>query len=66
MPRRLRDRHAGALPVIRSEGDSVIFHISIPGLPRTRTLVIRCDDWGHVWVSVAGAESPGEKGPAEA
>ena len=57
MARKPLDRQAGALPVIRSDRDSVVFHIQISGARGVRGLVIRCDDAGNVWASL---ESTGE------
>jgi hypothetical protein len=54
--RRALDRQAGPVPEIRVEGDSVTFRLDIAGTGRLRRLVLRCDEKGNVWASVAEPE----------
>jgi len=43
----------GAMPDIRTEGDSVIFYMDLVGTRPPARLVLRCDAEGNVWASVA-------------
>ena len=54
--RRTLDGRPGALPEIRLEGDSVMFHLEIVNGRTTSRLLIRCDPDGSVWVSIGPAE----------
>lgn len=58
--RKLPDRQAGALPVIRAERDSVIFHLEIARISKSGRLVIRCDAEGNVWAAIDGARTANE------
>jgi hypothetical protein len=57
--RRAPDRRAGPVPEIRVEGNSVTFRLDIAGTGKPRRLVLRCDEDGNVWASVAEKERDG-------
>ena len=50
--RKSLDQQAGALPEIRSDGDSVIFQLEVMGVPQDMQLLIRCDARGEVWAAL--------------
>ena len=51
--RRGLDKQAGAPPQIRPSGDSVTFDLKITGNRSGSRLLLRCDENGNVWASIA-------------
>jgi hypothetical protein len=51
--RRSLDSRPGSLPEIRSLGSSVKFLIEVRTVRDSPRLVLRCDDDGNVWASIA-------------
>jgi hypothetical protein len=56
--RREVDQRPGALPDIRSDGDSVVFQIAVTNGATTNRLIIRCDANGSVWASIESPVAP--------
>jgi hypothetical protein len=53
--RKTLDRHPGAIPEIRADGDNVTFRIEVIGEADDTRLVLRCDAEGEVWVAIEAA-----------
>ena len=47
------DQRPGSLPEIRTDDASIIFAMSVPGVPRSEHLIIRCDAHGDIWIAIA-------------
>jgi hypothetical protein len=47
------DNQPGSLPEIREHVDGLTFVMRPRGVPKTEKLVIRSDDAGDLWVSIA-------------
>src|SRR5690349_15492596 len=59
MMRREVDERPGALPGIRTDGDSVVCQLAVAnGGGITSRLVIRCDANGEVWASIESLNAP--------
>ena len=51
--RNVMDTRPGSLPEIREHVDGLTFVMRPRGVPKTEALVIRSDDTGSLWVSIA-------------
>jgi hypothetical protein len=56
--RKTVDERPGEMPDIRTDGNSVTFHLKIAGLHASARLAIRCDPDGTVWVSTEEEAGP--------
>jgi hypothetical protein len=50
--RKSLDGRPGPVPEIRADGDSVTFHLDVPGVHEIARMIIRCDADGNVWASI--------------
>jgi hypothetical protein len=53
------DTQPGALPIIRADGDTVVFHLGVVGVQKGACVLVRCDEDGNVWASLTAAETLG-------
>jgi hypothetical protein len=60
--RRRLDGRPGTLPEIRSLGSSVKFLIDVRAVRESARLVLRCDDDGNVWASIAPSRNEAPTG----
>lgn len=55
------DTQPGSLPEIKEHVDGLTFVMRPRGVPKTERLVIRSDDAGDLWVSIASDRSRNEQ-----
>jgi hypothetical protein len=53
------DTQAGALPIIRAEANAVVFHLGVVGVQKGARVLVRCDEEGNVWASLAASDALG-------